>query len=134
MLISPLTGDENNCICPFHKGCLEGLASGPAIMHRTGVAGNELLLNDSVWELEAEYLSIALSNMILAISPQKVILGGGVMHQKQLFTMIRRKVEEKLGGYLSTDELKNMENYIVPAELGDDQGIVGCMHLAMQLI
>ena len=117
--------------CPFHKNCLEGLACGPAIEERWGKSAKELVDNDMVWEMESFYIAQALTNIILTISPKKIILGGGVMHQEQLFPLIRKKVLENLNGYLSTKELDDIDNYIVPAGLNDDQGIMGCIKLAI---
>lgn len=134
MLISPVDGDENNCVCPFHKNCLEGLASGPSIMKRYGISADKLTDNDKVWELEAEYLSTAIANLVLTVSPERVILGGGVMHQLKLFSIIRKKVLEKLNGYLKTPELSDIDSYIVPASLPDTQGILGCVVIAKAAI
>ncbi len=117
--------------CPFHGDCLEGLASGPAIEARWGAPARELLNRDEVWELESFYLAQALSNLILTVSPQRIILGGGVMHVKKLFPLIRKKVKAFLNGYLDTAELQDLDRYIVPAGLGDDQGILGAIRLAM---
>ena len=116
--------------CPYHKNCLEGLASGPAIEERWGKKAILLADRAEVWELEADYIAQALTDYIVTISPEMIILGGGVMHQKQLFPLIRAKVQEYLGGYLQADELADMERYIVPASLHDDQGIMGCLELA----
>ena len=71
--------------CPYHQNCLEGLASGPAIQERWGLPAVELTEKDEVWELEAAYLAKALSTYVMCYSPQRIILGGGVMEQKQLF-------------------------------------------------
>ena len=90
----------------------------------------ELVDKSIVWELESEYIAKGLVNMILTLSPQKVILGGGVMHQEQLFPMIREKVTTMLNAYYTTTELENMDNYIVPASLQDNQGIMGAIRLA----
>lgn len=116
--------------CPYHKSCLEGMASGPAIEMRWGKKAVELKENKRVWELESDYIAQALMNYILTLSPQKIILGGGVMHQEQLFPLIREKTAEYLNGYLVTKELKDMDSYIVPASLEDNQGIMGCIQLA----
>lgn len=116
--------------CPFHRNCLEGLASGPAIEDRYGRKAIELKDNEKVWEIEAYYLAQALVGYILTLSPQRIVLGGGVMHQTQLFPLIRTKVEELLNGYLNTKEIKNMDQYIVPSSLDDKQGIMGCLKLA----
>ncbi len=120
--------------CPFHKSCLEGMASGPAIEDRWGVSAKELAGRDEVWEIEAYYLAQACANLILMISPKRIILGGGVMHQMKLFELIREKTTELLNGYIKAKELEDMEHYIVPASLNDDQGIMGCIRLALNAL
>ena len=114
----------------LHDSCLEGLASGPSIEARWGKKAYELVDKQVVWELESEYLAKGIANMILTLSPQRIILGGGVMHQEQLFPMIRSKVLEYLNHYYETPYLEDMEHYIVPASLHDDQGIMGAVRLA----
>lgn len=116
--------------CPYHKTCLEGLAAGPAIEERWGKKAVELADRAEVWDLEADYIAQALMGYILTLSPEMIILGGGVMHQERLFPLIRTKVKEMLGGYIQAKELEDMEHYIVPASLHDDQGIMGCLELA----
>lgn len=130
VLIQKRSGDAYRGKCPYHKNCLEGLAAGPAIEERWGASGKELKDRKEVWELEAYYIAQALVNYILILSPEMIILGGGVMHQEQLFPMIRADVKEMLNGYLKTGELAEPERYIVPPSLHDDQGIMGCLELA----
>ena len=130
MLISKNSHDPGKSVCPYHESCFEGLASGPSIEARWGKKAIELVDKSIVWELESEYIAKGLVNMILTLSPQKVILGGGVMHQEQLFPMIREKVTTMLNAYYTTTELENMDNYIVPASLQDNQGIMGAIRLA----
>ena len=115
--------------CPYHGTCFEGLAAGPAIEARWGKSAKELSDNSKVWEMEGFYIAEALVTYILTLAPEKIILGGGVMHQTQLFPIIRKNVVEMLNGYLDTKELKDIDNYIVPAGLNDDQGIIGCLIL-----
>ena len=117
--------------CPFHSNCLEGLASGPAIGERWGKPAAELAGDPKVWDMEAYYIAQALMTLILTLSPKRIILGGGVMHQEMLFPLIRKKVLEAMNGYLDTALLKDIDNYIVPASLHDDQGIMGCLKLAL---
>ena len=71
-----------------------------------------------------------LTNYILILSPEMIILGGGVMHQEQMFPMIRNKVTALINDYYTTKELTDMDNYIVPASLQDNQGIMGAIKLA----
>lgn len=119
-------------VCPFHEQCLEGLAAGPALEARWGKKGALLADEPKVWELEAYYIAQALCSYILILSPRRIVLGGGVMHQPQLIPMIRQEVVRQLGGYLQTEQLANPEQYIVPCSLQDNQGILGCLRLAME--
>ena len=130
VLITKRQSDTYQGKCPFHPNCLEGLAAGPAIEARWGKKAIELAEQEEVWDLEADYIAQALVGYILTLSPEMIILGGGVMHQEQLFPLIREKVVRMLGGYVQAEELQDMEHYIVPASLHDDQGIMGCLELA----
>lgn len=130
VMIQKRPGDHYEGRCPFHKNCLEGHAAGPAIEARWGKKAIELKDNKEVWDLEAYYIAQALAGYVLTLSPEMIILGGGVMHQEQLFPMIRGYVKEILNGYIKTDEMEHLDSYIVPASLNDDQGIMGCLELA----
>lgn len=130
VLISKHPEDSFEGVCPYHPNCLEGLASGPSIEKRWGKKAIELSHEDRVWDLEAFYIAQGLVNYILTLSPHKIVLGGGVMHQMQLFPLIRNYVKELLNGYVKTTRLENLEDYIVPASLKDNQGIMGCIQLA----
>lgn len=129
VLIQKRSSDTFAGKCPFHNRCLEGLAAGPAIEARWGKKAVELADKAEVWDLEAYYIAQALVNYILTLSPDMIILGGGVMHQEQLFPLIRSYVKEMLNGYIRTKELEQMEKYIVPASLQDNQGILGALEL-----
>lgn len=122
-------GDHYQGKCPYHQTCLEGMAAGPAVEERWGKKAIELKDCKEVWDLEAYYIAQALYGYILTLSPEMIILGGGIMHQQQLFPMIRSYVKEMLNGYIKTEELEDMERYIVPASLNDDQGIMGALEL-----
>ena len=121
--------DPGTCICPYHETCIEGLAAGPSIEVRWGKKATELADETLVWEIESHYLAQGLVNYIMTVSPKKIILGGGVMHQEQLFPLIRSKVKKLINGYLHTKELEDMEHYIVPNSLNDNQGILGAIQL-----
>lgn len=117
-------------ICPYHGDCWEGLASGPAIGERWGKPAQELSPDHPAWKLEAHYIALALENVITILSPQRIILGGGVMGQEQLFPMIRQKVQTLLNGYVQHDAiLENIDSFIVPPELGNQAGVLGAMAL-----
>ncbi len=120
-------------VCPYHKGCLEGLASGPSIEKRWGVKPAELPENHPAWELEAEYLADMAASIVLMLSPEKIILGGGIMHVKGLIEKVRAKTIAALGGYVRRREiLEGIDDYIVLPALGDNAGAVGALLLAAQ--
>lgn len=117
--------------CPYHENCLEGLAAGPAIEKRWGKKAYLLADRKEVWELEAYYLGQAICNYIMTYSPERIVLGGGVMAQTHLFPLIRGEVRKQLGGYIRTRQTTDLDTYIVPAGCNDNQGIMGCIKLAM---
>ncbi len=131
MLLSRRADDAYEGKCPYHRTCVEGLAAGPAIEARWGKKAEELSDRPEVWELEAHYLAQAVTGYIMLLSPQKIILGGGVMHQKRVMPLLRKKVKEMLGGYLQTKELSDLDSYIVFPSLNDDQGILGALKLGI---
>lgn len=129
ILVKPHPKDSFIGTCPYHKNCLEGLASGPAIEKRYNKKAETLTDTDEVWQIEAYYLAQALMTYTLTLGPEKIILGGGVMHQKQLFPLIREQYRELMNGYVETPDL---EEYIVPPKLSDNAGLTGCLLLAKE--
>jgi len=109
--------------CPYHRDCLEGLASGPSIEARWGIRAEELPVDHPAWALEARYLALAVVNFVCTLSSARVILGGGVMKQANLFPRIRSEAERLTNGYITLPE-------IVPPELGDRAGVCGALVLA----
>ena len=121
--------------CPYHSDCLEGMAAGPALEERWGQRAETLPEDHPAWELEAHYLALGLVNFICTLSPQRIIMGGGVMEQPQLFPLIRRKVQELLNGYVQSPEiLTRIDEYITPPKLGNRAGVLGGIALAQQTI
>jgi fructokinase len=121
--------------CPYHGDCLEGLTSGPAMKARWGAPAETLPLEHPAWELEAHYLALACVSFICALSPQRIILGGGVGSQPHLFPQIRREVPVLLAGYVQAGEIitEQIESYIVPPDLGSRSGVLGAIALAEQV-
>lgn len=120
--------------CPFHGDCFEGMCSGPAMKERWGKAAESLPEDHPAWELEASYIAMALHNFITVLSPQRIILGGGVMQQAHLFPLIREKVKASLNGYIqSASILREAEAFIVPPGLGNRAGVLGALALAQAM-
>jgi len=132
ILLRKIPGDDFSGICPNHGDCFEGLCSGPALEARYGVPAYELVDRPEVWELESTYIAQAIADYLCVLAPEKIILGGGVMKQTQLFPMIRKKVTEILNHYLQLPGLRDIDHYIVAPELVDDQGIMGCAAMILR--
>ncbi|MGB7413481.1 MAG: ROK family protein [Thermosynechococcaceae cyanobacterium] len=121
--------------CPFHQDCLEGLASGFAMEKRWGQKGASLPPDHPAWALEAHYLALGLINFILTLSPERIIIGGGVMEQEQMFPMVRSQVQALLNNYLDVPEIvRDIDSYIVPPKLGAKAGFSGAFALAAQAL
>ena len=127
--------DPYGGFCPYHGDCLEGLAAGPALEGRWGERAENFPPDHPAWNLETDYIALALMNFITTLSPQKIILGGGVMTNEFLFPMIRKKVLELLNGYVQSPAiLEDIDNYIVPPKLGGKAGVNGAIALAAKTL
>jgi fructokinase len=132
MLLARAPGDTRPSGCPFHEDCLEGLASGHAMRLRFG-APEALPPAHEAWDLEATYLGRALATIATVLAPQRIIIGGGVMHQTHLLPRIREVCAQVLHGYLP--QLKapgDFEGCIVSPALGDQAGVIGALYLAQE--
>lgn len=127
-----LAKDNFAGVCPFHGNCLEGLAAGPAMEKRWKIAtASDLPDNHPAWDLEAHYLALAFANCVMVLSPQKIILGGGVTKNRSIYAKIREKTRQLLNGYIKHEKiLKNIDEYIVEPGLGTESGICGAIALA----
>jgi fructokinase len=127
--------DPFDGVCPYHGDCLEGLATGPAIEARWGKRGEDLPQDHPAWPLEAHYLALGLMAIICTLSPQRVILGGGVMERLFLFPMIRSRVQDLLNGYIQSPAITDeIDSYIVPPGLGRQAGVLGAVALAARAL
>jgi fructokinase len=119
-------------VCPHHGDCLEGLASGPAIVARLGHELGAAASDHPIWSIEADYLGQLCAQLALTVSPQRIVLGGGVMQHTHLFAPIRERTRHWLGDYLARDQVeRDIVDYIVPPGLGDRSGILGALRLAV---
>jgi fructokinase len=120
-------------ICPYHGDCFEGLACGPALKARWGEPAETLPPDHPAWDLEAQTIALALCNYVFTLSPQRIIIGGGVMAQAQMFPLVRRKVQTLVNGYVQSPAiLDRIDSYIVPPGLGNMAGVLGAIALAQE--
>lgn len=131
MLVRSHADDPYPGNCPFHQYCLEGMAAGPAIEDRVGLAGSEIPETDPYWEIEAYYLAQCAYNTSLILRPEKIILGGGVMKQAHLLERIQRQFQELVNDYIDTPD---PSRYIQTPGLEDNAATIGCFELAKDLL
>jgi fructokinase len=131
MFVPRAIGDSFPGVCPYHADCLEGLAGGRAVGARAGLPPECLDHASDIWTLEAHYVGTAILNLMTVVSPQRIVLGGGVMKQPLLLDLVRRVVAARAGGYFDLwSDRSELEAMVVAPELGDDAGIVGAFELA----
>jgi fructokinase len=117
-------------ICPYHDDCWEGLASGPALEARWGRPPHEVT-DDAAWELEGRYLALGLVSVVSVLSPERIVIGGGVMNQPGLLERVQREIVGLLNGYLDAPELgEAIGEFVVRPALGDRAGVLGALALA----
>lgn len=109
--------------CPYHGDCLEGLASGPALLARWGAPPEALPADHPAWELEGRYLAEGLAALALTLSPERFVVGGGVMRQRRLFGLMQAEMERVVGGYVRVAN-------VTPPELIERAGVLGALVLA----
>ncbi|MDE2595440.1 MAG: ROK family protein [Sphingomonadales bacterium] len=119
-------------ICPYHGDCCEGLACGPAIAARSGRAAEDLPHDHPHWAIVADAVGQLCASLALTVSPQRILLGGGVMTSGALFPAVRAATARSLNGYLvPLREHGALERLIMPPEL-DNPGLAGAFLLAAQ--
>jgi fructokinase len=133
----PLPRDPNRDpfpgACPFHGDCFEGLACGPAIEKRWGQKAETLPPDHPAWDLEAHYIALALASYIYTLSPQKIVIGGGVAQQAHMLPLVRQKVQALLNNYVQSPRItQTIDTYIVLPGLGNRSGVLGAIALAEQ--
>lgn len=129
-----LSRDPFTGICPYHHDCLEGLASGPAMQARWKQPASTLRPEHPAWELEAHYLALGLMNLTVSFSPQRIIMGGGVMQQKHMMEKLRTEFARIMNGYIRHPDLnERLELFIQPPALGSRAGVLGALVLAEQI-
>lgn len=117
--------------CPYHGDCWEGLACGPAVKERWQHDPSKLPPGHPSWKLEAHYIALGICNIVTNLSPQRIIVGGGIMEQHQLYKLVHEQVKIQLNGYIQMPQLtSNIDSYIVPPGLGSEAGVLGAIALA----
>lgn len=119
--------------CTFHGDCAEGLASGPAVMERFGRTFEDLDQGHPFRAILADYLGQLCATLVLATSPERIVIGGGVMAASGLHGRVEEAMRKWLGGYVEP-AAPDGGPFIVPPALGDDAGLAGGFALAQDLL
>lgn len=121
-------GDDFEGVCPFHKDCLEGMASGPSIAKRWGKEAKDLPADHAAWDMEAHYLAEAVQVLLATVSPRRVVIGGGVSQAEGFHEKVEKLVRERSAGYFPVAEEEVA--FVVPPKHGQQAGIRGALRLA----
>lgn len=130
MRVAKLPGDHFAGVCPFHGDCVEGLASGPALAARLGCDAAAVGDHHAIWQTLSHYWASLCMNLALCYSPERIVLGGGVMQRTSLSAIIRASTNAQLHGYLAGFDAATV---IQPAALGQRAGALGAIALAQSL-
>jgi fructokinase len=119
--------------CPFHGDCLEGLASGPALMARWHTRAEDLPAAHPGREILGDYLGQLAATIALMLSCERIVFGGGAVSGGRLLPHIRRSAGHWLKGYLPIDaRAGGFDRYISAPGLADFAGAAGAFLLAMK--
>ncbi len=116
-------------VCPYHGDCWEGLASGRAIEARWGRPAAELG-DEAAWELEARYLALGLVCVMYVLSPERIVIGGGVMKRRELLQRVQRELAALMNGYPDAPSVAGIAEYVTLPSLGSRAGVLGAIALA----
>jgi fructokinase len=119
--IDPFAGS-----CVFHGDCLEGLASGTALEARWGSPASEIE-GEGAWALEARYLALGLLSVVAVLSPERIVVGGGVARRQGLLADVRTQLASLVNGY---DGFEPAEDFVTAPALGSRSGVLGAIALA----
>lgn len=117
-------------ICPFHGDCLEGLASGPAIMARWGASLSDLPADHPGHAITAWYLAQMVVTLQSIMEPGRIVIGGGVTGTPGLLARVKAEADSIGSGYFRG---KAQEIVVAPG-LGDRAGLLGALALAMDVV
>ena len=113
---------------------IESLISSRAISERTGVKQSELAsVPDShqVWDIVAYYLAHLCIAITYLVSPQVIVLSGGVLKRDCLLPLIRKHFVQLNNNYVSVPKVtSDIDTYIVKSRFGNDIGLIGAAELA----
>ncbi len=113
-------------ICPVHGDCLEGLASGPAVIARWGVSLSDLPGDHPGHAIIADYIAQACHMLFASLAVGEIVIGGGVANTPGLVEKVAARARALDNGYLPGGP----RHRILPPRLGGDAGITGALMLA----
>ncbi len=127
--ITRTAGDDFAGVCPFHGDCLEGLVSGPAVLARLGHSLSHTEPGDAGRAMVIDAMGQGLASLVLTLSPDRIVIGGGVAKTPGFHAEATARLKHWLGGYAAIPE-----RFVVPPALGDHAGVAGGIALAQDLL
>ena len=81
------------------------------------------LVAAAVWDEALDALALAICQLAAVLAPQAVVIGGGLSRAgDELFGALRRRIDARLSFHRRPE--------LVPAELGEDAGLLGAALIA----
>ncbi|EME32802.1 Putative fructokinase [Galdieria sulphuraria] len=138
VMVAKLANDDYQGSCEFHGACVEGLVNAQALAARKQLAPADLAKlsdEDGIWSIAANYIAQLCANITYLLSPELIIIGGGVPKRKCLLPLVRQKFQEIVNGYLDVDKIKyHIDEYIVSSAFGDRIGMIGACELGKRAL
>ncbi|KNC86312.1 hypothetical protein SARC_01536 [Sphaeroforma arctica JP610] len=135
IMIPNAPGDDYKGRCPYHGACIEGMVASHALAARKDGDITKLPTypdDDPLWDYAAYYLAQACMSITLLLSPEAIVISGGILNRHSLFPKIRETFKKILNGYVSVDKIKNhLDEYIVPSTHGNNIGIISACNLSV---
>lgn len=136
MRVRRAPGDDFVGSCSFHRDCIEGLISGPAIASRFGRPAHKLDDGAPEWDLFVHDLAALLHNLVVTAAPERIAIGGGVMASREyLFPKLRRALAASIGGYGSLAAYAaQLDRRLGPPGLGTLAGPMGAIAMGLEAL
>lgn len=138
VMVAKLANDDFEGCCEFHGACVEGLVNAQALAARKHIAPAELTNvsdDDAVWNIAANYIAQLCANITYLLSPELIIIGGGIPKRTCLIPLVREHFPKIINGYLDVDKIKNhLDEYIVQSAFGDRIGMIGACELGKRAL
>lgn len=131
ILIERLEEDKYSSHCPYHNNCLEGMANRSAIMERTQKKFEEIHEEDPAFDTVANYIAQALVDVTMILRPDRIVLGGVMMNNRNLIKKTKNYFSVYFNHYL---QIPPIDEYIYSWDPNEKPGTIGAFLIAQRAL